>query len=200
MVVLTNLLSISLFATKSFWPVHVEFTIVMPKPTVWGSDFILNSDKIKKKIFCPCVQGQGTWGRFINLYKYGRLCFGASRCLPAVLECGVGHGDSDTRGLVFWLRKVPVSELETLCDRRGGPDSWREGKVEEPDGPGAARRLRPVWNRECCQASPCPGHLHLSPLPVNRESWSAGPPAFLAIVSVTPSGTALSARRRSEVA
>ena len=40
-----------------------------------------------------------------------------------MLECGVGHGDSDTRGLVFWLRKVPVSELETLCDRRGGPDS-----------------------------------------------------------------------------
>ena len=142
----------------------------------------------------------GHLGQMCNLYKYGSLCFSASRCLPAVLECGVGHGDSDTCGLVFWLRKVPVSELETLCDWRGGPDSWCEGKVEEPDGPGAARRLRPVWNRECCQASPWPGHLHLSSPPVSRDSWSAEPPAFLAVVTVTSSGTALSTRRRSEVA
>ena len=65
----------------------------------------------------------GHLGQIYKSLLVWRLCFGASRCLPAVLECGVGHGDSDTRGLVFWLRKVPVSELETLCDRRGGPDS-----------------------------------------------------------------------------
>ena len=47
----------------------------------------------------------GHLGQIYNLYKYGSLCFSASRYLSAVLEYGVGHGDSDICGLVFLAEK-----------------------------------------------------------------------------------------------
>lgn len=74
----------------------------MTKPTVSGSDFISNSDKIFFFLnFLSMPARSGHLGQIYNLFKYGSLCFSALSYLPAVLKCGVGHGDSDICGLVF---------------------------------------------------------------------------------------------------